>query len=303
MMLSMALRHSERLHRLRAMNNADTDAQVLLPLTALRLWHTELQGALAHIDSAVALEHLARALGHLVPVESLMISVERKDLPPQLLYQQGIPEQHGDWMIKRYFSGGYLLDPFCLAVESGLAEGFYHLTEIAPDDFFNSDYYKHYYLEIGCAEDSYYIVNLDSRSKISVSLFQGMGAQNLSAEQLNLLRAVQPLVSELLAQFGRHWLQQNAAASEQDLAAEQTHAAVNQRIQTAFNNFGCSLLTEREREVAHMVLRGHSVKSAAYELAISPETVRMHRKNLYLKLGVNSQSELFAQFIEWLRRG
>ncbi len=28
----------------------------------------------------------------------------------------------------------------------------------------------------------------------------------------------------------------------------------------------------------------------------------MHRKNLYLKLGINSQSELFAQFIEWLRQ-
>jgi len=35
---------------------------------------------------------------------------------------------------------------------------------------------------------------------------------------------------------------------------------------------------------------------------ISPESVRMHRKNRYLKLEVGSQSELFAQFIEWLRR-
>jgi len=30
--------------------------------------------------------------------------------------------------------------------------------------------------------------------------------------------------------------------------------------------------------------------------------VRMHRKNLYLKLEVGSQSELFALFIEWLRK-
>ncbi len=295
----MALRHSERLHRLRAMNNAD-DSLVSLPLSALRQWHTELQQALTHVDGLQALTHLANALGHLVPVQSLMISVERKDQPPQLLFQQGIPERYRDWMINRYFSGGYLLDPFCLAVEGGLAEGFYHLTEIAPDDFFSSEYYKNYYLEIGCAEDSYYIVNLDSRSKISVSLFQGMGAQNLAPEQLNLLRAMQPMVREVLAQFGRHWLQQNGAS---DSAAEQDHALLSQRIQVAFNNFGCDLLTEREREVAHMVLRGHSVKSAAYELAISPETVRMHRKNLYLKLSVNSQAELFAQFIDWLRQG
>ncbi len=43
-------------------------------------------------------------------------------------------------------------------------------------------------------------------------------------------------------------------------------------------------------------------KSTASQMDISPETVRMHRKNLYLKLEVGSQSELFALFIEWLRR-
>ncbi|MNE91634.1 Transcriptional regulatory protein UhpA [compost metagenome] len=74
-------------------------------------------------------------------------------------------------------------------------------------------------------------------------------------------------------------------------------------MQAAFESFGCQVLTDREREVAHMILRGHSVKSTAIELGISPETVRMHRKNLYLKLQINSQSELFARFIDWLRQG
>ncbi|MGF6090428.1 LuxR C-terminal-related transcriptional regulator, partial [Pseudomonas sp. 18173] len=39
------------------------------------------------------------------------------------------------------------------------------------------------------------------------------------------------------------------------------------------------------------------------EMNISPETVRMHRKNVYLKLEVGAQSELlFALFIEWPRK-
>ena len=59
-------------------------------------------------------------------------------------------------------------------------------------------------------------------------------------------------------------------------------------------------LTEREREIAHLLLRGHSVKSSARVLEISPETVRMHRKNLYTKLEISSQAELFALFIDWL---
>jgi DNA-binding CsgD family transcriptional regulator len=56
----------------------------------------------------------------------------------------------------------------------------------------------------------------------------------------------------------------------------------------------------REREIAHLILRGHSVKSTAQVLGISPETVRMHRKHLYTKLEINSQAELFALFIDWL---
>ncbi|MNN87274.1 Transcriptional regulatory protein UhpA [compost metagenome] len=65
-------------------------------------------------------------------------------------------------------------------------------------------------------------------------------------------------------------------------------------------NFGGDRLTEREREIAHLLLRGHSVKSSAKVLEISPETVRMHRKNLYTKLEISSQAELFALFIDWL---
>jgi DNA-binding CsgD family transcriptional regulator len=251
--------------------------------------------AFAHIDEPDALRHLASAFGHLVSIESVMISLEHKDRPPQLLYQRGIPEKYRESIIDRYFSGGYLLDPFCLAVEQGLAEGFYHLEEIAPDNFFDSEYYKTYYLKAGSSEDSFYIVDTGHDTKVSVSLFQGFGGESLRAEQLNLLRAVEPLVREFIREFGRRGLRHSAVS-------EGGRDDLKQRVQSAFEHFGCDLLTEREREVAHMVLRGHSVKSTASQMSISPETVRMHRKNLYLKLEIGSQSELFALFIEWLRK-
>ena len=117
---------------------------------------------------------------------------------------------------------------------------------------------------------------------------------------MNLLRAVEPLVREFISGFSQRGLLRSAGIErddEQGLRDDLKH-----RVQSAFEHFGSGLLTEREREVAHMVLRGHSVKSTASQMNISPETVRMHRKNLYLKLEVGSQSELFALFIEWLRK-
>lgn len=274
--------------RLRGMSRAHENTTINLPFHALQQWHSALQQAFAHSEGPDALAWLAAAISQLVAAESMLISLERKGQPPQLLYQQGIPARYHEAVLERYFAAGYLLDPFCLAVQKGLAQGFYHLEDIAPDNFFDSDYYKTYYLGTGCSEDSYFIVDLGNDSKISLSLFQGCSGARLGVAQLHLLQAVEPMVRELLMRFARHGLEPQPEA--------------NESVQAAFDSFGCGVLTERERQVAQMVLQGHSVKSTAHELGISPETVRMHRKNLYLKLDINSQSELFAQFIGWLRR-
>ena len=39
------------------------------------------------------------------------------------------------------------------------------------------------------------------------------------------------------------------------------------------------------------------MSSMARLLAISAETVKVHRRNLYAKLGIASQAELFSQFL------
>lgn len=66
------------------------------------------------------------------------------------------------------------------------------------------------------------------------------------------------------------------------------------------NNFGSSLLTERECRIAQYLLRGHSTRSLAERLGISEDTVKTHRKNLYTKLDIAKQSELFSLFIDSL---
>jgi DNA-binding CsgD family transcriptional regulator len=275
--------------------------QLPTELHSMQAWHRGLASACAAICDVSLPAKLAAALCQLTPIESILIILERKGLSPQLLYQQGVSAQYQEAVIHRYFSRGYLLDPFCLAVENGLAQGFYHLSEIAPDDFFNSEYYKTYYLKAGSVEDSYYIVDINAQSKISVCVYQGLSSTRFSAEQLNLLRLVEPMVRELLRQFANSPALANLSNESSD-PAQPSHLPANlhSQIQAAFMSFGAQWLTEREREVAHFVLRGHSVKSTAQELHISPETVRMHRKNLYSKLDISSQAELFALFIDWL---
>ncbi len=57
------------------------------------------------------------------------------------------------------------------------------------------------------------------------------------------------------------------------------------------------LLTPREIEITSLILRGHSTMSIAERLGIVEGTVKIHRKNIYHKLGIASQAELFGTFI------
>ena len=50
-------------------------------------------------------------------------------------------------------------------------------------------------------------------------------------------------------------------------------------------------LSEREREVAQILLQGKSNKQIALELGISNRTVEFHLRNMYTKLGAASRTE------------
>jgi DNA-binding CsgD family transcriptional regulator len=62
-------------------------------------------------------------------------------------------------------------------------------------------------------------------------------------------------------------------------------------------HLGDSPLSEREREVAELAVRGFTNQQIADRLFISPETVKTHIRNISRKLGVNNKKELRA----WLR--
>jgi len=54
-------------------------------------------------------------------------------------------------------------------------------------------------------------------------------------------------------------------------------------------------LTEREKDVLQLMVKGYTYKKAAAELFVSVETIRSHIKKIYEKLHVNSKSEAVAK--------
>lgn len=57
-------------------------------------------------------------------------------------------------------------------------------------------------------------------------------------------------------------------------------------------------LTERERQIVALLLKGRTYKLISSELHLSENTVKTHIKNIYSKLAVNSKAELFKYIME-----
>jgi len=98
-----------------------------------------------------------------------------------------------------------------------------------------------------------------------------------------------PWVVALMAQ---HWLQQSLRPAPV--------AGMAHQVRDAMSLFGAKVLSERELEIARLILRGYSSKAMAERLAISPETIKVHRRHLYAKLDISSQPELFSLFLQSL---
>lgn len=57
------------------------------------------------------------------------------------------------------------------------------------------------------------------------------------------------------------------------------------------------VLSKREREILYLLVQGITHKEIAGKLLISPETVRVHLKNIYEKLHVHSKTEAVAKIL------
>jgi DNA-binding CsgD family transcriptional regulator len=246
-------------------------------------------GAVARaVGSSGFPELLGRVLEGLVPADEVVIT-RFAEKPVAELFSQRIKKYPEDE--KAYLAGAYLLDPYYRAgLDSGFS-GFSTYTNLAPEGFFASAYYKRYLVKVGLVDECGYLLQFANGQFINISLGRHEGLGPFTTAELDLLEALEPLINPLCQ---LHWGQLFARDSGQ--------GQLNRQLDEALTNFASSRLTRRECEVIRLLLQGHSSNSIADKLHISPETVRLHRRNSYRKLEIGSQSELFNLFIDSLLR-
>jgi DNA-binding CsgD family transcriptional regulator len=234
---------------------------------------------------------LLALIGRVVPIDTAAVLAYRRNDIPLILFDRLQPAERGHFY-EAYLSGVYLVSPFYRAFLDGRAPGFYPLRALAPQGFLQSEYYRKYYRHIGVADLIGGYVPLDKQTSLLLSFGRREGGRRFSRGELARLGRAEPVILALAA---RHWRDLGAGTPTASRTSD-LHAQFRRQ----FESFGGPELTRREREVVRLLLRGHSAKSAARELEISPETLRVHRKHIYAKLGVSSQGDLFALFLSSL---
>ncbi|MGB5557723.1 MAG: LuxR C-terminal-related transcriptional regulator [Paracoccaceae bacterium] len=252
-----------------------------------------LAGAIAAIGTA---DFIPRALDYLravAPFPGCFLTLLNGNRPPLHLYDNVRAERRAQ-VIDRYLDGAYLLDPFYVAYRAmnpcAQPCAFLHLRDVAPDRFSQSTYSREYYNSIRLEDEAAFLIDLPSGKHLFYSIGRLDGQPKFSTRDVRAFRRALPIFA---AMNRRHFADDNYAGPT-------TGVQAGNEIDLALHRFGAGTLTDREREIAILVLKGHSSKSIANATDIAPGTVKIHRKNIYRKLKISSQSELFAMFLNAL---
>lgn len=259
-------------------------------ISQLSKWNRDLSRAISALGSDRFFPSLIEAIRGQVHIDYPQIWLYHRDLPPQVLYHE-IPAPAVSSQVDTYLDGPYREDPFYQASMNQPRSKFYRLSRITAGKLRESQYYRDYYADTGTVDEAIYLSRLRAGNVINLCMMRLPQQGEFSEQEYETLYLLAEPVSELIKSHSEH----------DDFAV--THLiqpGINHQIDLAFRTFGASLLSPREKDVLELMLRGYGTDTSADRLGIALETVRRHRKSIYRKLDVSSQTDLFSLFINAL---
>lgn len=262
----------------------------------LEQWSRGVGEILAALESAQFDHVLLKAISRLVQIDFTVAFAYRGRVQP-LVLGCTVEETYRRVMLDDYESGPYLLDPFFHAALSGTNSGCYRLSSFAPDHFRQSEYYRKHYHRTQIGEEIGFFFELRDHVTGVLSVLRWRRRSPISRPEFSILQAIEPTLRAIVV---KRW---SDAGKRMDKppGAESERGAPGNEFFDDFKSFGGSQLSLREHQIVSLILQGHSTESIARQLDLSPGTVKVHRRNVYRKLGICSQAELFAAFLESMR--
>jgi DNA-binding CsgD family transcriptional regulator len=262
----------------------------------LEQWSRGVSEILEALDSSQFDRVVLQAISRLVQIDVTVAFAYRGRSRP-LILGCTVEEPYRRVMLDDYVSGPYLLDPFFHAALSETKSGCYRLSSFAPDHFRQSEYYRKHYYRTQIGEEIGFFLELPDRVTGVFSVLRWRQSPPISRPEFSILQAIEP---SLRAIFTKRW-RDASKRMDKPQRIEGERGGLGNEFFDDFKSFGGSQLSLREHQIVSLILQGHSTESIARQLDLSPGTVKVHRRNVYRKLGISSQAELFAAFLESMR--
>jgi DNA-binding CsgD family transcriptional regulator len=251
-------------------------------------WHAAIARLVASNGAAIA-PALIGVISNVVNHQGTCLLAFHRGAPPEVLHHSLEPAGAKHYL-DRYLAGPYLLDPLYQLAMSADMPGICRYRDQAPDRFRSSEFYRQYCERTHLGDEIDFL--LEANADVALALVVARREKRFSKVEISRLTQIEAIVH---AAMGNIW-EQAGSGTETTASNPQVH----QRLTEVFEHFGAAVLTDRERETTQLLLRGFSTKAIARELKIAPGTVMVHKRNLFTKLGISSQFELFSQFIDEL---
>ena len=254
-------------------------------------WHVAIANVIASDKAATTATGLITAIESVIDHEGTCLIAFHNDARPTVLHHTLEPAGRKHYL-ERYLAGPYLLDPLYQLAIRKRKPTLCRFRDELPDRFRSSEYYRQYCERTHLLDEMDYLTQVTSRT--TVVLVIGRRNRMFTKAELHRLELVEPIVQSAIRKTWDEWVLKSGNPRGDD--------DVHRRLTECFDKFGESVLTQRERKISQLLLRGHSSKSIARELRIAPGTVMVHKRNLFGKLGISSQYELFSMLIDDLGR-
>jgi len=233
-----------------------------------------------------------------IKIDAAILIIYRPESKPILL-NSTFKEKRAKLGLNNYINDTYVLNPAYLSFKKGETRGITKITEISGKDSIKSVHYTKYKIKEARDEDLGFLTegwperleeisilfDLPNKEMGELAIFKKK-ISGFNKSDLNTLQVLEPLIYSI---FKNHW-----STARQNIICEKSLSNKNKR----YDSFGENTLSPREMEVAKLIFEGHSGNSIAANLDIAITTVKSHRKNMYKKLGIGSQQELFSRYID-----
>jgi DNA-binding CsgD family transcriptional regulator len=260
-----------------------------LPLNAA------LASSIAKMTDAIGGAHwfdaVLNVLGTVCAVDSGGAMMYHRDQPPRRIVHRFDPQERA-LPEDAYLMGPYALDPHYQLFAGGCASGMHWLQDIAPDDFFQSEFYRVFYSQIGLSDSIELLWRIDETMALNIFIERSIRHPKFNAVDMLAIGTLLPII---FASAAKHY-ELSASALSRD-----TDSLTHRKVQSTIDNFAKSLLTVRERQVLFYMISGYSSALTAQRLSVSEGTIKIHRKNIHRKLDIGSQAELFSLFINCIQ--